>query len=147
MPFSYRRLLHKLANNGLCSQLLNWMTDFLIGRSQTVILEGHSSSSSEVLPGVPQRTELAPLLFTCYVNDIPSTVKSKIRLYADDISLYRTIHTDEDRLALQEDLNALIEWSDLWLMSFNPSKCVHLKISNKHHLLATKYYINQQQID
>jgi len=74
-----------------------------------VILEGHNSSSSEVLSGVPQGTVLAPLLFTCYMNDIPSTVKSKIRLYADDILLYRTIHTDEDRLALQEDLNALIQ--------------------------------------
>ena len=112
-----------------------------------MILEGHNSSSSEVLSGVPQGTVLAPLLFTCYVNDIPSTVKSKIRLYADDILLYRTIHTDEDRLALQEDLNALIQWSDLWLMSFNPSECVHLKISNRHHLLATKYYIGQRQID
>jgi len=109
----HRRLLHKLANNGSSSQSLNWTKHFLIRRSQTVILEGHSSSSSEVLLGVPQGTVLAPLLFTCYVNDIPSTVTSKIRLYADDISLHRTIHTDEDRLALQEDLNVLIRWSDL----------------------------------
>ena len=93
----HHRLLHKLANNDLCSQFLNWTKDFLIGRSQAVLLEGHSSSSSEVLSGVPQGTVLAPLLFTCYVNDdIPSTVKSKIKLYADDILLYRTIHTDED---------------------------------------------------
>ena len=87
----YCRLLHKLANNGLCSQLSNWTKDFLIGRSQTVILEGHSGSSSEVLSGIPQGTVLAPMLFACYVNDIPSTVKSKIRLYADEILLYRTI--------------------------------------------------------
>jgi len=100
-----------------------------------------------MLSGVPQGTVLAPLLFTCYVNDIQSTVKSKIRLYVDDILLYRAIHTDEDRLALQEDLNSLIRWSDLWLMLFNPTKYVHLKISNRHHLLATKYYIGQQQID
>ena len=59
----------------------------------------------------------------------------------------RIIHTDEDHLALQEDLNAFIQWSHLWLMSFNSSKCVYLNISNRHHLLATKYYIGQQQID
>ena len=34
-----------------------------------------------------------------------------------------------------------------WFMSFNPSKCVHLKISNRHHLLAIKYYIGQQKIE
>ena len=115
--------------------LLNWTKDFLIGRSQTVILEGHSSSSSEVLSGVPQGTVLAPLLFTCYVNDIPSTVKSKIRLYVDDILLYRTIHTNEDRLALQEDLSALIQWSDFWLMSFNPSKCAHYHLYTSYQIL------------
>ena len=52
-----------LTMHGLCSQLLNWTKDFLIGRSQTVIHEGHSNSSSEVLSGVLQGTILAPLVF------------------------------------------------------------------------------------
>ena len=79
------------------------------------------------------------------MNDIPSIVKSKVRLYADDILLYRTIHTCSDCLILQEDLNSLVEWSNIWLMSFNPTKCVH--ISNKQRPSDIKYYIDQQQIE
>ena len=98
-----------------------------------------------MLSGVPQGIFLAPLLFICcYANDIPSTVKSKVWLYTDE---YRTIHTDEDRLALQKDLNALMQCSNHWLMSCNPSKCVHLKISNRHYCSATKCYIGQHLIE
>jgi len=53
--------------------------------------EGNNSDAKEVLSGVPQGTVLAPLLFTCYVNDIPSIVKSKVRLYADNITLQENV--------------------------------------------------------
>ena len=54
------------------------------------IIDGTSSDPSVVTSGVPQGTVLAPLLFLCFVNDIPLNVTSKIKLYADDILLYRT---------------------------------------------------------
>jgi len=47
-------------------------------------------------------------------------------------------------IMIREDLNSLVEWSIVWLMSFDPTKCVHLKISNKQ---CIKYYINQHQIE
>jgi len=65
--------------------MLSWIKDFLSGRIQSVAMEGSNSEPKEVLSGVPQGTVLAPLLFTCYVNDIPSIDKSKVKLYADDI--------------------------------------------------------------
>ena len=45
------------------------------------------------MSGVPQGTALAPLLFVWYINDLPKKVSSKVRLYANDIFLYNTIHT------------------------------------------------------
>ena len=110
-------------------------------------MEGSNSEPKEVLSGVPQSTVLSPLLFTCYVNDISSIVKSKVKLYAANILLNRTIHTDQDHLILQEDLNILVQWSNIWLVSFNPTKCVHLKISNKQYPSNTKYFIKQCQIE
>ena len=34
------------------------------------------------------------------------------------------------------DINALLEWSKLWLLSFNISKCKHLGIGPQSHSIA-----------
>ena len=75
-----------------------------------IYLDGCSSESLPVTSGVPQGTVLDPLLFLCFVNDIPNCVSSNIRLYADDILLYRTINVMDDCVKLQDDLNALQQW-------------------------------------
>jgi len=54
---------------------------------------------------------------------------------------------DNDCLLLQEDLSSLVQWSNTWPMSFNPTKSVHLKISNKQCPSDIKYYIGQHQIE
>ena len=67
------------------------------------------------LCGVLQGTVLAPLLFLCYsINDLPKNISSKVRLYADDVLLYNTIHTKEN--CLQKYLNTLHLWADKWQM-------------------------------
>ena len=59
---------------------MGWIEDFLSNRTQKVLVNGEKSDPVNVLSGVPQGTVLAPLLFLCYVNDLPSLVKSKIRM-------------------------------------------------------------------
>ena len=39
--------------HGVQGNALNWIQSFLIGRSQTVVLEGESSNEVPVSPGVP----------------------------------------------------------------------------------------------
>ena len=56
---------------------------------------------------------------------------SKLVLYADDILLYRTIHTELDYAALQQDVDSLGVWSLLNCLSFNPIKCTSMMISRK----------------
>ena len=59
------------------------------------------------MSGVCLGTVLAPLLFLCYINNLPEIFSPKVRLHADDVLLYNTIHIKEDCLTLQEDLNTL----------------------------------------
>ena len=138
--------MHKLSFYGINGNMLSWIKDFLLERSQSVILEGKISSSHPVLSGVPQGTVLAPLLFLLYINDIIEPIKSTIRLYADDILMYRVIDSVDDHYNLQRDLTSLEKWSDTWQMKFNPAKCVHLAITNKKTYIKNCYQIYCQNI-
>ena len=118
------RLCHKLSFYGIAGHTLEWIENFLSGRSQQVILNGECSESCPVLSGIPQGSVLGPLLFLCYINDLPAQVKSSIKLYADDALVYRRIHSETDQNNLQEDLHRLAQWAATWQMSFNVQKCM-----------------------
>jgi len=82
---------------------------------------------------------LGPLLFLLYINDLPGENSSTIRLYTDDVIIYRQINFNNDILKLQEDL---AEWAKDWLLVFNLTKCEHLTITNKQSSISSNYTIN-----
>ena len=137
----HERLCHKLSHYGINGHLLDWIKSFLTDRTQSVVIDGESSCPSTVLSGVPQGTVLAPLLFLIFINDITQDLQCTVRLYADDILIYNIIHLPNDSEHLQQDLCTLQAWARRWQMEFNPTKCVHLTISNKHHIIEHNYYL------
>jgi len=74
----HQRLLLKLSSFGIHGNLLLWIKYFLSNRKQQVVLNGHKSKSIPVTSGVLQGLVLGPVLFTMYVNDIPSIVSSPV---------------------------------------------------------------------
>jgi hypothetical protein len=97
----HSRLLMKLQHYGVRDHLHDWITSFLLGRTQRVVLDGQSSAATTVSSGVPQGTVMGPLLFLLFINDLPFVVSSTTRLFADDCLLYRRIRTTEDQAILQ----------------------------------------------
>ena len=142
----YNRLFLKLSHYGIQGTLLEWIKDFLTNRTQQVVINNISSESVKVLSGVPQGSVLGPLLFLLYINDLPLSILSKVKLYADDTLIYRIINTAEDAILLQKDLDTLTQWAQIWLMKFNASKCVHLTITRKKSPLITTYTIDNSII-
>ena len=124
---NHLKLLLKLTNYGIKGNTLNWIKSFLIGRSQTIVMDGEFSNVVPVTSGIPQVSVLGPLLFPLYMNDLPDNIQSRVRLFADDTAVYLTVSSANDSSILQSDLDALQCWERTW--EFNPSKCPVLHIS------------------
>ncbi len=97
-----------------------------------MLIEGHRSHEDRVDSVVPQGTVLGPLLFLCYINDLPSVLdpSTAVRLFADDCLIYRSINTRGDHSQLQKDLDALSLWGKCWGMRFNTKKSHIMHIRN-----------------
>ena len=96
--------------------------------------------------GVPQGSVLGPLLFLLFINDLPRSIDSVVKLYADDISIYRSIKDPSDHQALQNYLNKLAHWSTIWQMPFNLTKCEYLIVTNKSSPFVHCYRLNNYEI-
>ena len=93
---NHLKLLYKLQAHGVQGKTHGWIESFLVGRSQTVVLDGESSDELPVLSGVPQGSVLGPILFLLYINDLPENVQSQVRLFADDTAVYLTVQDPND---------------------------------------------------
>ena len=138
------KLLTKLSHYGIGGTILEWLNKFLTGRTMKVVLDGKMSREIPVDSGVPQGTVLGPLLFLCHINDLPTSVKSQVRLFADDCLLYRKIQTFNDHILLQKDLTQLGKWANTWGMNFNTNKCHILSIKNKTQFF---YSLNNETLE
>ena len=79
------------------------------------------SKWDEIRAGVPQGSVLGPLLFLIYINDLEHGIKSNVKFFADDTSLFSIVEDPEVSADnLQHDLDKITEWAYQWKMSFNP---------------------------
>ena len=114
-------LTFKLQENGISSNLLKVLEHFLTNRKERVVLNGQSSSWTNVKAGVSQGSILGPLLFLIYINDLANGLSSNTKLFTDDTSLFSIIHDSViTTLELNSDLSRIKQWAFQWEMSFNP---------------------------
>ena len=112
-------LLYKLKSMRISGELHKLLENYLSGRLQRVVLNGQTSPWRPVLAGVPQGSILGRLLFLVYINDLPNGLKSNVKLFADDTSLF-TIVKDKNESAdvLNNDLLLISKWAYDWKMLF-----------------------------
>ena len=71
------------------------------------------------------------------INDIVEEIGSRIRLFADDTSLFIIVDdpvTSDARL--NTDLEKISRWAITWLVTFNPSKSASFLVSRKANRLS-----------
>lgn len=77
----HQRLLGKLESYGITGKILNWIKEFLVGRSQQVQLNGVRSKEGAVTSGIPQGFVLGPILFIIYTSTIYLMILTLSRYY------------------------------------------------------------------
>ena len=102
----HKGLLFKLKQAGTYQS--QWLSSYLLNRKQRVHIPGGSSHWLPIEASAPHGSILGPLLFLIYINDMVTNIKSTVRLFADDTSLYLIVDGPvEAARRLKSDLKLL----------------------------------------
>ena len=108
-------LLRKLELYGIKGVELNWFKSYLSNRIQRCKIGQTISQPQKIRSGVPQGSNLGPLLFLLYINDLPNCLKyTKANMFADDTNLTTASLNKEE---LQQRLNFDLELMHNWLLA------------------------------
>lgn len=81
-------LLDKLCRFGFSESLCKLFRSYLTDREQVVRYQNFFSKTIIPTSGVPQGSNLGPLLFLLFINDIVENITCEKLLFADDLKLF-----------------------------------------------------------
>lgn len=140
-------LLAKLGTIGFAPGFLRLLADYMRDRQQFVRLGLYESSPYHTRSGVGQGSILGPLLFLLMVNDLPSVLRHcRCLLYADDLKLFKEVKSHKDCYNLQQDVDAVFQWSHDNRMEFNTSKCYAMSFGRKWHPITYVYKLDNNSV-
>ena len=135
-------LLNKLKAMGLCDNLLFLIKSLLFNRTQFVEFSGFRSHSFVVKSGVTQGSNLGPLLFIIFFNNVLRDIGCKAFIYADDLKIAGVIETYQDCISLQESLDKITSWCMSNKLQLNTQKCKKITFTRKNSNFNFYYNIN-----
>jgi len=149
---SHCLLLQKLVSRKIPIFLVNWISSFLLHRTQSVRIGTVLSAPKAVTSGVPQGSILGPLLFLLFVDDVDSVIEPNtfICKFADDLKLYYNFNPADQTVGsnqlnpLQKSLNNIMTWSLSNNLPLNLNKCAVLHFGKKN--LKIKYTLSQTEL-
>ena len=100
-------VLQKLGCYGISDLLMILLKSYLCKRICYVSIMGYHSSRLQMNSGVPQDSNLGPLLFILCINDVLELFSVRALLFADDLKSFSTVNELYD----SRDLDRLFGWS------------------------------------
>ena len=90
---SHDILIAKLQKLGFSEQIVKWLHSYLTERSYKIKVNDHTSREYLGTSGVHQGSNLGPLLFILYINDVGQLLaEHRFLLFADDVKLFAPIN-------------------------------------------------------
>ena len=90
-------LNRKLSLYGFDENSLEWVSSYLSGRSQCVMIEGCLSKLLPVNVGVPQGSILGPLFYTLFTNELPEVIHDSNQDEDEAEPVFPAYHMAEDK--------------------------------------------------
>uniref|UniRef100_A0A1I8BY63 Reverse transcriptase domain-containing protein n=1 Tax=Meloidogyne hapla TaxID=6305 RepID=A0A1I8BY63_MELHA len=143
-------LLFKRRLIDIGGKLIQWISNFITNRKFTVKINESYSDDYHVTSGVPQGSVLGPVLFLIYINDLPDIIPVgiSIKLFADDVKLYVTHKSNQERKQLELALINISQWCKEWKIKIAPTKSFVLHLGNnnpKHQYKLDQNIITEVQ--
>ena len=124
---SHSILLEKLSKLGITDTALKWFTSYLADRYQYTDIGGNKSKEKLIDISVMQGSILGPILFLCFINDLPLATSLLTLLFADDTAV---VDSDTDIPALikrvNKEIQKLANWFRANRMTVNVSKTKYI---------------------
>jgi hypothetical protein len=129
-------ILQKLQFYGIEKESLKWFQSYLDNRKQMCCVNGYMSNSRSVSCGVPQGSNLGPLLFLIYINDLPNCLSTASpRMFADDTNVsFASPTLSELENVLNRELQNLNIWLKVNRLSLNIAKTEFMIIGSRQRL-------------
>lgn len=139
--------LFKLVQWNVSPQIIKLLRSFLTKRLFSVRSENSLSTLRQMSASVLQCSCPSPLLFTIYVNHMPSSSNIKINLFSDNTMYFcfgMSKHFAANRL--QNHLEQTSKRLSDWRITINPAKSVAILFDDKDHANLKCLKINGQGI-
>ena len=118
-------LIYKMIKLKLPLYLVNYFIEFLRDRKFRVCVDGFVTKEYKIMTGTPQGAVNSPVLFSLYINDIPTNLKKNktySQLFADDLSFFYIYKKGEATASrnINNHLSGLAKWLYRWRLRMAP---------------------------
>lgn len=124
----------------MTEDVAEWMESYLVGRQQSIDINGTPSDNIQLNYGFPQGSSIGPFGFKLYTKPLTSIAQKhniQIHLYADDTQLYLPFDPCDSESAMTR-MEACIEEIRLWMtenfLKLNDSKTEFIMFGTSNDL-------------
>ena len=113
-------LIHKLQALNIEDSWISWVFSYLSDRQFYVKIKQFFSTPKLMTSRVPQGSDIGPLLFLLFINDLPQCIlHSQLLMLAEDCKLAYALDKVSDVVDLQSDMTLTVSFNGLSQITYH----------------------------